>query len=271
MHQYASTHPLANAFPSERQVLMLNFHRNIPAERTLVFACNSFHYLKYELFSLDLWLNISVLKRKSCYYLCMNTEQKILEILMHTDQPLASKDLAFQLGTSDKTALKYLNMLKQELAGSGADIEIRQRSGSVLLIQDQQKFSSFCSRFYQKDLFNDPMIRSRYILMRLLLDSSHLDGYVLAEDIGISPGTLRSIIRSLKPVLQKYNLSLHRSHLDGYRISGKEEDIRHCLSREGNAMFIENTLVSNPYQGNLQSSLHQMISDALQQFNIAVS
>lgn len=203
--------------------------------------------------------------------MCMNTEQKILEILMHTDQPLASKDLAFQLGTSDKTALKYLNMLKQELAGSGADIEIRQRSGSVLLIQDQQKFSSFCSRFYQKDLFNDPMIRSRYILMRLLLDSSHLDGYVLAEDIGISPGTLRSIIRSLKPVLQKYNLSLHRSHLDGYRISGKEEDIRHCLSREGNAMFIENTLVSNPYQGNLQSSLHQMISDALQQFNIAVS
>lgn len=201
----------------------------------------------------------------------MNMEQQILHILIHADHPVASKDLAFQIGSSDKTVLKYLNMLKHELVGSGAEIEIRQRTGSILVVHDQKKFSSFCSRFYQKDLFNDPAIRSRYILMRLLLDSSHLDSYLLAEDIGISPGTLRSVIRSLTPVLQNYNLSLHRSHINGYRIAGTEEDIRHCLAREGDAMFIENALAEKPKQGDLQSSLHQIINAALKQFNIAVS
>jgi len=56
--------------------------------------------------------------------------------------------------------------------------------------------------------------------------------YDLADELYISPSLLRNIIRSLKETAQQYHLNLENSHQNGYRITGNEIDIRHCLTSE---------------------------------------
>ena len=103
----------------------------------------------------------------------------------HTDY-VSGKDLAFALHTSEKTILKYLNILKDELKDNGAEIDIKQGMGSRIVIHDQNCFQKYLSSFSQKEngILSNPQARKTYVLVKLLTNGSYIDFY---EHISISP------------------------------------------------------------------------------------
>ncbi|MCI5774024.1 MAG: PRD domain-containing protein [Erysipelotrichaceae bacterium] len=199
-------------------------------------------------------------------------DKKILEKLIASHDPISSSDLAFSLHVSEKTILKYLNFLKQDLPQYGAKIEIKQGSGSYLLIENQDLFSMYLKKIEKENIFLNPKNREIYILTRLLTEANYLNIYEFADELAISPSSLRSSIKSLKLLLNSYNLTLKHSHSLGYKIKGCEKDIRNCLIKECKQTINLNDFLSdtNIHSHDI-SKIEDIIKEALEHFNIAIS
>ena len=202
----------------------------------------------------------------------MQKEQQILQILLDAGKPLTSHELAFQLGMSERTILKYLNILKEELVDSGAEIIVKQRYGSYISIYDNDMFVLFKKKFFSSSVLEDPTLRKMYVLMRLIVDGDYINIYELADEIAVSPSLLRSVIKELVPVIRKYHLKLDHNRLKGYRIIGDEHNIRTCLSREFHAFSVLNEMfLKQSFEQNEYDIIHEIISNALKQYNIAIA
>ncbi len=197
----------------------------------------------------------------------------VLDKLANAKEPITSKELAFKLNISEKTVLKYLNILKQELEDKGASIEIKQGAGSYLNITDSETFNSYYQELKNDyDILNNPELRKNYVLMRLLTTSDYINIYEFSDELYISPSLLRGIIKDLKPIVANYNLTYDHSHTHGYRITGDEKDIRRCLSceckqQDNLAKFLE----ESTFKSSELSEVKKIILEALEKFGIAIS
>lgn len=203
----------------------------------------------------------------------MRIDQKLLNILIdNTDNPLPAKKLAFMLGISEKTTMKYMTMLKEDLRGHGAAIVTKQRVGSTLVVTDPSAFCAYCRQQENKYRMDDPNLRRKYVLTRLMLTDTYINIYDLADEINVSPSLLRTTIKDLDSMLRSYDLHLKHSHFHGYQITGPEPAIRKCLTLEcKESDYIRETFVDTCFASIDQDLIRQTIAAALEQFNISVS
>ena len=201
-----------------------------------------------------------------------NIQREILLKLLKTDDYIISKDLAFSLNVSEKTVLKYLNVLKSELKDNGAELEVKHGSGSRLVITNQNLFNAYMEDGSRPDIPDTKEGRRSYVLFRLLSTQEYINIYDLADELYISPSLLRLTIKDLKSTLDNYQLSIDHSHSHGYRISGKENDIRRCLMKECD---VEENIEYDQYLKVMKTDLLLQISSimrsTLEQYGIAVS
>jgi Transcriptional antiterminator len=203
-----------------------------------------------------------------------NKIDNILHALMAANDYKTSKELADEWNTSEKTILKYLNILKYEVADHGAVLDIRHGTGTKLIVKDPAVFNAYLAEFSseEKGILNNPQTRKAYVLMRLLTNGDYISLYDLADELYISPSLLRNIIRSLKETAEQYNLQLENSHQNGYRIIGKEIDIRHCLTREcKDESAMSSVLVGAKFNDSQISSVTNIVSKSLQYYGISLS
>lgn len=196
----------------------------------------------------------------------------ILKYLMHNDDYVSGRDISTALHISEKTVLKYLNQIKDEIQTHGADIDVLQGKGSHLVIHDPNLFNQYINSICKNDndFLNNPQARKSYVLMRLMTDGDYIDLYELADELYISPSLLRSIIREISHTVSGYGLSVVHSHRDGYRINGAEDRIRRCLSQECRDIQSVLSAVSDSSE-DLSQKLTWIITDSLQRFGIAMS
>lgn len=117
----------------------------------------------------------------------MRIDQKLLNLLIENiSTPLPAKKLSFMLGISEKTTMKYMTMLKESLQDHGAVIITKQRVGSYLAITDSQLFSDFLAKNNNANMMDDPLLRKKYVLTRLMLTDSYINIYDLADELNIS-------------------------------------------------------------------------------------
>lgn len=198
-------------------------------------------------------------------------DAKILEKLMASDRPLSSSELASGVGASEKTVLKYLNILKEELKKFGASIEIKQGAGSYLAIQDINKFLNYIQK-NDADIYSDPVARQKYIMLRLMIENDFINVYDLSDELAISPSLLRSVFKQINEILPKYNLTMEHSHNHGYMIKGDEKDIRNCIMKEcKDSITIDDLFSQSDLKGGDAQQIKELLSEALERFNIAVS
>jgi lichenan operon transcriptional antiterminator len=196
----------------------------------------------------------------------------LVDKLAQSNVPISSSDLAFTLGMSEKTVLKYLNILREELESHGATLRIKQGAGTYLVITDSVKFNEYMSKQDQKDILDNPQSRRIYVLMRLLLADDYLNLYDFSDELYISPSLLRSIIKSLQDIIDQYRLTLKHSHNHGYMITGDEKDIRHCLTAECQAAVrFGDVLNETDLKSDEMAQVSSIIAKALEQFNISIS
>lgn len=200
----------------------------------------------------------------------MRIDEKILNTLLEEKEPVSGKKLAFTLNISEKTVMKYLSAIKAILPENGATLVTKQRVGSSIVVHDPEKFNLFLARQKSTAIFEDPILRKKYILVRLLLAEEYISIYDLAEEISVSPSLLRSILKDLKSIVHSYNLELQHSHFNGYRIVGSETDTRQCLSHEFKS-FSSDSLIHSKLQMNAKDTIHQIIANVLEHFHISVS
>lgn len=202
----------------------------------------------------------------------MRIDQILLETLLKEKEPVSMEDLAFEIGVSKKTVVKYMNLLREMLQEHGACIVTKQRVGSFISIQNPDLFQSFVNQINSNSFLDDPVFRKRYILTRLIIAEDYMDIYEFSDELCISPSLLRSIFKELTPVFVRYNLKLDHSHFQGYRIVGTEADIRRCLVREcKESSSIANTISKNRFKANEKDIIHRSIAETLEQVSISVS
>lgn len=195
----------------------------------------------------------------------------ILKKLFESDEPISSSNLAFSLGVSEKTALKYLNLLKEDIVDHGATIEIKQGAGSYLVIHDKDKFYTYIHE-QTNDIFNDPILRKKFVLFRLITDETYVNVYDLSDELAISPSSLRNIIKEIAPIIDKYNLTLDHSHTHGYRVIGDEKNMRQCIAKECKENIdLDDFLSNSDLQKHDVQKIEEILNESLENFNIALS
>ncbi|EOS59916.1 hypothetical protein C815_01939 [Firmicutes bacterium M10-2] len=201
----------------------------------------------------------------------MRIDQQLLNILIENiSTPLPAKKLSFMLGISEKTTMKYMTILKESLQGNGAVIITKQRVGSYLAITDSQLFSAFLAK--NTNGIDDPLLRKKYVLTRLMLTDSYINIYDLADELSVSPSLLRATIKDLNPILEQYDLKMKHSHFHGYRIIGNESGIRKCLTFEcKESNYIKKAFVDMQLTQIDQNQIRETIASTLKHFNISVS
>ena len=201
-----------------------------------------------------------------------NIEKQILFRLIKEADYISSKDLAFSLGTSEKTVLKYLNLLKNDIKDNGASLEVKHGYGSRLEISDQDLFNDYLSDIGNSAIPSGKEERRIYVLYRLLNTEDYINIYDLADELFVSASLLRLIIKDLADIIDKYHLKLDHSHSHGYRIIGNENNVRRCLSQECSQM---NSLEDFSFVKNsgkdLQGQISSIITKTLEQYKISVS
>ncbi len=199
---------------------------------------------------------------------------QLLHILLSDNNYHTGSELALTLHTSEKTILKYINILREQIQNQGADIEVRQGSGTRLIITDQDLFAQYMKTFSKQEngILDNPATRNAYILMKLLTAQDYISLYDLADELYISPSLLRSILKDLGKTADRYNLRLVNSHRNGYRIIGPEAHIRRCLSQECRQVKdISLSLHDSHASNNEMQILTNIIATGLKSFGIAMS
>ncbi len=202
----------------------------------------------------------------------MRIDEKILQALLNQTEPVSSKEIAFSLNISEKTVKKYINMLKDIVPSFGATIVTKQRVGSYIVVNDTEAFNQFLNKQSDSKTMDDPDLRKRYLLTRLILTDDYINIYDLAEEINCSTSLVREDFKEIKAVLDRYDLNLVHSHSNGYRITGEEADIRRCLVHEcKESTYIKNTFVQSSLNKNATDIIHKTVKEVLAHFNISVS
>ena len=201
-----------------------------------------------------------------------NIEKQILFRLIKEADYISSKDLAFSLDTSEKTVLKYLNLLKNDLKDNGASLEVKHGYGSRLNVSDQDLFNDYLTDIGNSAIPSGKEERKIYVLSRLLNTEDYINLYDLADELYISTSLLRMIIKDISGICEKYNLTLDHSHSHGYRIIGHENDVRRCLSREcADLSSLEEFSFMKNAGNDLQGQISSIITKTLEQYKISVS
>ena len=197
---------------------------------------------------------------------------QLLKYLIQEKDYVSGKKIAKTFKTSEKTVLKYLNLLKEEIIDHGATIEVKQGYGSRLIIKDHEKFNQYVSAFSMQEngILENPQSRKSYVMMRLLTDGTFVDLYELADELYVSPSLLRVIIKEIGKTVSKYDLQIEHSHKNGYRIIGDESKVRRCLSQECRDIQTVFTTISNNSK-DFSQQLTTIIANSLHRFGIAMN
>lgn len=197
---------------------------------------------------------------------------QLLKYLIQEKDYVSGKTIAETFKTSEKTVLKYMNLLKDEIANHGAVIEVKQGYGSKLIIKDHEKFNQYVSSLsmHGNEILANPQSRKSYVMMRLLTDGTFVDLYELADELYVSPSLLRGIIKDISHSISKYDLEIDHSHKNGYRIVGDESKVRRCLSQECRDIQTIFTTFSNNSK-DFSQQLTTIIANSLHRFGIAMN
>lgn len=204
-----------------------------------------------------------------------NTQSLILSELLKApkNEYVSSSSLAFSLNVSNRTILKYLTILKKELSEHGAELVMKQGSGCILVIHEQDLFDDYYKQLIKSNE-NDtdtPEGRRKQLLNKLISTNTFLNIYHLADELYVSPSLLRKDIRYLLPIIKRYDLELKHSHNNGYMIVGDEKNIRKCIYREcmnTSTLMVEK---SNIHKTKILNQLHDAVSEALSSMNITTT
>lgn len=160
----------------------------------------------------------------------------LFKLLNESDENIPIKILSSKLKVSERTIRTDISALNSILNDYGASIKVKKNLGYYIVISNLSLYQSYLATL-SKDLIDDneipntPLERKKYITKFLL---NNTNKYIKVEDLAdklyVSKVTVVNDLKLIKSILSKYNLTLISKPYYGIKISGKEIDIRRCIS-----------------------------------------
>lgn len=210
-------------------------------------------------------------------------QKQILTILdMNQQTYMNGKNLASQVGCSVKTLQTDMKIMRHEMLKSGVDIISVPSKGYILEIHDLEQYNHYKQKELQNDStcdFNDQSSRIAYILNRLFTCPSYIKSEQLADEMFVSRSCLSVDMKIVKKILEKYDLTLDARPNYGIKVSGFEQNMRECITKEqialtsGTLLVEKNqlSLITNIIVETLMASKYRISDVVLQNLVIHVS
>lgn len=130
----------------------------------------------------------------------LKNKQKLVEILIQTDQYESGASLAEQLGISPRTVYSYLDEIEYLIRKSDAILEKKPGMGTKIIGNTEAKRNLLFSICHQSTLDLDPPERQEFILKQLLI-GKRVSYYDLADQYHVSRST---IVKDVKAIKERY-------------------------------------------------------------------
>ncbi len=145
---------------------------------------------------------------------------------------MISEHIASYLGISKRTTLTYLGEIKKDAAVGGFELVTKQGYGNKLIIKDHDRFNVWYTEIFEDENITEVQKRRMMIFYILITANNYVDIYDLADELHVSVSTIRKDIKSLRPLISKYDLTLKHSRSNGYVIVGEEKGVRAAIAKE---------------------------------------
>ncbi|MFC4077996.1 BglG family transcription antiterminator [Salinithrix halophila] len=156
-------------------------------------------------------------------------ERNLLRLLISQERSHTVKELAEELGVSERTIHRDLSVMEKTLDGFG--ISLRKQAGvGVSLEADPTGMESLraaLTRTAETDF--TPEERRTYLLCTLLETSEPVKLTVLARDLGVAPATVRQDLERVEDWLQPFDLVLLKKRGWGIQVIGGENNRRAAM------------------------------------------
>ncbi|MBA4603554.1 BglG family transcription antiterminator [Thermoactinomyces mirandus] len=167
----------------------------------------------------------------------MNTRnsrlQQIIQQLLTSDDLQTSSELVTALQVSSKTIQTDIKELNKLLNDDIAYIESYRGKGYRINVINEDGFKQFLQKLVEKNnqvVPTEPEDRVQFLMEKLLLQTSYIKMDALAEELFISRSTLQSDLKTVREILERYNLFLDQKPNYGIKVCGDEMKIRFCIS-----------------------------------------
>ena len=153
----------------------------------------------------------------------------LLEHLSETEYQKASL-LAAGAGVSNKTILKDIDALNEDMRTHGARIEKTPRMGCRIIVTDPFQFRSYRHSMHADGNLVEGLLPRQAKMIRLLFAEKYVKEETLCEQFYISRTALSQDLKTIRGKLKEYRLELHSRPYYGLYIEGREFDRRLCLA-----------------------------------------
>ncbi|MDN5331898.1 MAG: hypothetical protein PWP45_1123 [Tepidanaerobacteraceae bacterium] len=159
--------------------------------------------------------------------------REILKILINSNGPITTKDVARKLKVSSRTIRHDLKRLQEFLDTFDIRIVKKPRTG-VYLDGTNEKKAVLLDQISQSDSYYrepySPQEREKYIIFRLLQSDKNLTTQQLADELFVSKVTIYKDLDNVEKWLARHDLKLIRKPNYGIEIAGSEENFRKAFS-----------------------------------------
>lgn len=213
---------------------------------------------------------------------CMFSSIRLQEIfdLLSEVSYVSANELAKKFHVTERTIRSDIINLNAELQKYKCEILLKRKKGYYLYVHDQEKYNQLFSalnpinKIHSLDSLND---RINYILKILLYSNHFIHLEDLADQVYVSRNTLQNYTKSIKEIVEKYNLAYVSKTNYGVKILGSEKNKRQCLienflSRDMPDYVIGYSLKEKQLFSDIDlEMLNQIISKNLKSSNISVT
>ena len=151
------------------------------------------------------------------------------------DQPITGQYLANINQVTPRTIREDIKHLNELLKERGAKVNSVISKGYQLEVSDDQCFRNFLQAISVDQSSKDripstPEERTAYIIKRLLLSNKYIKLDDLADELYVSKSTIQLDLKTVKQILQEYEITLDPKPNYGLKAVGDEIKFRFCLS-----------------------------------------
>lgn len=154
-------------------------------------------------------------------------EKRLLELLLKAEHRYTTSDLANLLHVSQRTVKSDIKHLKEELKGTGCELNSQAGKGTWLICTEEgKKAVRRLLMDHEAGSFDTPEKRKYHVILKILDAPSYISMESIADSLYVSKGTIVNDVGESTAFLERQGLTLEKRAKYGVRVIGKESRIR---------------------------------------------
>lgn len=161
-------------------------------------------------------------------------EKQIIRVLLKSDDYVTSFDIAKETGISRRVIREEMKNVKSTFNSLGFDLESKTGQGYLVPIATKEDYNYLVAQLFETPtdslLPSGAQERVSFIIKRLLFSNDFIKIDDLVEELHISRASISNDLKSIRGLIEPYNLSLSQKPYSGLIVEGNEFNRRRFLA-----------------------------------------